>query len=244
MALSINVASEDPADAAHPDPGVLETITAGLLRVGWAVVDDAVPPAIVSCLRADLLRLDDAVFARAGVGRGDDWQRADEVRRDRVHWLDPDSSATQWYFDWADALRLGLNRNLLLGLFDYECHLAWYPPGAFYACHVDAFRGDHNRKVSTVLYLNEDWRPADGGELILYDPIDAESDFDPSALRSVAAIVPPSSGTLVCFLSEEVPHEVLESFGDRHSIAGWFRVRGTGVRPDPPVFDRPVLVSP
>jgi SM-20-related protein len=218
------------------DRAALETIAAGLLRVGWAVIDDAVSPAIVDSLRADLVTLDDEAFAQAGVGRGDDWQRTDEVRQDRVHWLDPESDASQWYFRWVDSLRFGLNRSLLLGLFDYECHLAWYPPGAFYLAHVDAFRGDDNRKVSTVLYLNNDWQPADGGELVLYEPVAAEADFDPTAPRTVKRIANPTSGTLVCFLSEEIPHEVLDAVTDRFSIAGWYRVNGNGRQPDPPVF--------
>lgn len=218
------------------DPAALETLAAGLLRVGWAVLDGAVPGAVVDSLRAELMALDDQAFARAGVGRGDDWQRVDDVRRDRVHWLDPDDAASQWYFGWIESLRLGLNRSLLLGLFDYECHLAWYPPGGFYAAHVDAFRGEDNRKVSTVLYLNDDWQRSDGGELVLYDAISPEGEFDDEAPLKVARIVKPTGGTLVCFLSEEIPHEVLEATDDRFSIAGWFRVNSSGLRPDPPVF--------
>ncbi len=218
------------------DRDALETIAAGLLRVGWAVIDGAVSSAIVDSLRADLMKLDDEAFARAGVGRGDDWQRTDEIRRDRVHWLDPESEASQWYFEWIESLRFGLNRNLLLGLFDYECHLAWYSPGAFYVAHVDAFRGDDNRKVSTVLYLNDDWQPTDGGELVLYEPVAADAEFEVSAHRTVTRIVKPIGGTLVCFLSEEIPHEVLDAVNDRFSIAGWYRVNGNGRQPDPPVF--------
>jgi len=40
----------------------------------------------------------------------------------------------------------------------------------------------------------------------------------------------------VCFLSEEIPHEVLDAVTDRFSIAGWYRVNGNGRQPDPPVF--------
>jgi len=218
------------------DPAALARIVADLLHRGWVVIDQAVPPAIVEQLRRQAERVDDTAFTTAGVGRDDDWRRADSVRRDRVYWLDPDTAPTRWYFSWIESLRLGLNRGLFLGLFDYECHLAWYEPGAFYSTHVDAFRGDDNRKISTVLYLNENWEPSDGGELVLYAPIGEDADFDPAAPRSVAAIIAPTGGTLVCFLSEEVPHEVLDARADRHSIAGWFRVNANGRRLDPPVF--------
>lgn len=228
--------SSSDAHASIIGRSALETIAAGLLRVGWAVVDDAIPPAIIDSLRADLVKLDEQAFARAGVGRGDDWRRVDTVRRDRVHWLDPQSEASGWYFHWIESLRFGLNRSLLLGLFDYECHYAWYEPGAFYVAHVDAFRGDDNRKVSTVLYLNDGWQAADGGELVLYEPLDADTEFDANAHRTVKRIVNPTGGTLVCFLSEEIPHEVLDAVNDRFSIAGWYRVNNNGRSPDPPVF--------
>ncbi len=215
---------------------MMETIAAGLLHRSWVVVDAAIPRSVVDSLRADLVLLDAEAFARAGVGRDGELRQVDEVRRDRVHWLDPESDASDWYFHWIESLRLGLNRSLILGLFDYECHMAWYSPGAFYVAHVDAFRGEDNRKVSTVLYLNDDWQPNHGGELVLYEPIEADADFDPAAHRTITHIVAPTSGTLVCFLSEEIPHEVLEAAGNRYSIAGWYRVNGNGRRLDPPVF--------
>ena len=107
-------------DASIVDQAVLETIATELRDVGWAVIDRAIPAPIIAALRDDLLRLDDGAFKSPGVGRGDDWQRSDDVRRDRVHWLDPDSEASQWYFRWVDSLRVGLNRRLMLGLFDYH----------------------------------------------------------------------------------------------------------------------------
>jgi len=45
----------------------------------------------------------------------------------------------------------------------------------------------------------------------------------------------PQLGTLVVFLSEEFPHEVLAAQRDRYSIAGWFRVNSsTAQQIDPP----------
>jgi len=47
--------------------------------------------------------------------------------------------------------------------------------------------------------------------------------------------VSPKGGRLVLFLSEEFPHEVLPANQERYSIAGWFRVNGSGNgRLDPP----------
>ena len=114
-----------------------------------------------------------------------------------------------------DALRSDLNSRWFLGLFDYECHYARYAPGAFYSKHLDAFAGNKNRVLSTVLYLNAAWEAGQGGELQLYSLNGA------TVLERVA----PLHNRLVVFLSERFPHEVLPASRERHSIAGWFRVR-------------------
>ena len=79
--------------------------------------------------------------------------------------------------------------------------------------------------VSTVVYLNQNWGAEDGGELVLY-----RDDADQEGIK-----VTPLMGTIVVFLSEEFPHEVLPANRDRFSIAGWYRVNGsTAARVDPP----------
>ncbi|MDH4147898.1 MAG: 2OG-Fe(II) oxygenase [Acidimicrobiia bacterium] len=222
------------------DAATLERIVSALRRDGAVVVPDALPLVVLDGLRASCERRDDAAFVEAGVGRGADYRVLDDVRRDRILWLDPDDEAVRWYFAWADGLRLALNRMLFLGLFDYECHFARYPPGGFYRLHVDAFRGRGNRRVSSVLYLNADWTPADGGELVLYPAVGvavvAEPATEPAVELGAAQIVAPRYGTLVLFLSEEIPHEVLPVGRERTSVAGWFRVKASDAEVvDPPI---------
>jgi len=68
--------------------------------------------------------------------------------------------------------------------------------------------------------------PGDGGELALY-----HSDQSHNGERSQSMLkVTPSMGTLVAFLSEEFPHEVLPTKRDRYAIAGWFRVNTTSTK--------------
>ena len=67
-----------------------------------------------------------------------------------------------------ETLRLELNRELQLGLLDFECHFAVYPPGAFYRRHLDRFATDDRRTLSCVLYLNDAWSAQDGGALRLH----------------------------------------------------------------------------
>jgi SM-20-related protein len=116
--------------------------------------------------------------------------------------------------DRLEALRLELNREATLGLFEMELQYARYPPGAGYARHVDQPLGTTLRKVSMVLYLNVDWEPHHGGLLRLHETDNLFLDIEPIA------------GRLVCFLTQGREHEVLPAQRDRLSISGWFRGRG------------------
>src|SRR3546814_4253154 len=102
------------------------------------------------------------------------------------------SQACDRYLGLMDSLREAINRGLFLGLEDFESHFALYPPGAFYLKHVDRFRDDDRRIVSAVLYLNDAWLPAHGGQLRMYLDDGVEHD------------VVPTGGCLVVFLSGDI----------------------------------------
>ena len=134
-------------------------------------------------------------------------------RRDKIHWIDANSAATQAYLVFMKGLQEYLNRHLYLGLRYYEAHFAQYKMGDFYEKHLDAFKNSKNRVVTTVYYLNDVWSEANGGELVMYDK-------EGKKLQKVL----PQANRLVVFLSEDFPHEVLPAKKTRYSIAGWFRV--------------------
>ncbi|SFX29513.1 2OG-Fe(II) oxygenase [Marinospirillum alkaliphilum] len=214
------------AEAAPPQPDLVETpinpapvicfdqLLDALVEKRWFVAEHYLPEALCTDLLADLQQLHQAAqLSPAGVGRGQEHLLNENIRGDYTHWLDGSTPAQQAYLAIMRELKDTLNRELFLGLFEYECHYAFYPPGAFYQKHLDSFRGRSNRKVTTVLYLNPDWQPADAGEMRVYHPDTGLPLLD----------VPPRSGTLVCFLSEEIPHEALPTTANRASIAGWFR---------------------
>jgi SM-20-related protein len=207
-----------------PVPGVhLPDIVSALETTGWIVIEDFLAPDQWQPLAVRARTIED--YRRAGVGRGDHLLMTPAIRRDRIHWLEAEEAIDQCWLALMEEVRLTVNRELFLGLFEYECHFACYPPGAFYLRHVDAFKGAGNRRVSTVFYLNDDWQPGDGGELLLYPP------DQPGGVS-----ITPRGGTLVVFLSEDLPHEVLQTRVERYSMAGWFRINGTdSVRLDPPV---------
>jgi SM-20-related protein len=196
----------------------LGRITDGLAVQGWVVVDDFFGPSLTAALRGDCQTSSgQGDFRQAAVGGGERRQVRSEIRGDEILWMQqPASSEPQRTCqDRFERLRLTLNRTLQLGLFEFESHFAHYPAGAFYARHVDQFRGDRRRKLSCVLYLNESWKPEEGGELRFY------LDGDGAEFEDVL----PQGGRLVVFLSGRFAHEVLPARRERISIAGWFKTR-------------------
>lgn len=215
-----------PATAADDASAALFARAAADLRQrGYAICPAALPAELGGELLAHLRQMSSARFQRAGVGRQEDHILNDFVRTDAICWITGESAAGRDWLAWAAALQRFLNRELLLGLFSFESHFTHYRPGDYYRRHVDAFHGEANRVLSLVAYLNPDWQLADGGELLLYTGGD-----DAGSLQ-----VLPALGTVVLFLSEEFPHEVLPARRDRYAIAGWFRVNSSSARRvDPP----------
>lgn len=156
-------------------------------------------------------------FHAAGVGRAGTRRRDPSVRGDQVLWLEePLSVAQRAWLAQMEALRAAINARLYLGLFDFECQFACYPPGSYYQRHLDRFRQDARRTVSCVLYLNERWSAAWGGALRI---------FDGAHPQAPCHAVLPEGGTFVCFRSDSVWHEVMPTQRERWSLAGWFRRR-------------------
>lgn len=187
---------------------------------GWCVTPGFMSPDAVAQARAALLHhWQQGKFRPAGVGRGASLQFRPSVRTDWVHWLDPHDCdpACQHYLCRLEHLRTAINRSLFLGLFEFEAHMAVYPPGSFYRKHLDQFLDIGTRSVSCVLYLNEDWQAAEGGQLRIYTDAGDESRY---------AEILPLGGQLVTFLSTRYLHEVLPATRQRMSITGWFRTRG------------------
>lgn len=195
------------------------TIIDDLAERGWSLqsaflAHDVTQKLADECRR----RYAEGALAPAGVGRGEEQAVREGIRGDHIHWLEEgQAEVCDAYLALMDELRQTLNRELFLGLEEFECHFALYPPGAFYQTHLDRFRDDDSRCVTAVIYLNPDWQPADGGELRMHFA-------DGSSLD-----IPPLAGDLLMFLSGDFPHEVLVTQTDRLSLTGWFRRRPVDV---------------
>jgi SM-20-related protein len=61
-----------------------------------------------------------------------------------------------------------------------------------------------------ISYLNNNWQPNDGGELMIYKE---------SSIQKIT----PNEGKTILFKSNEMPHEVLLTNQPRMSVTGWLK---------------------
>lgn len=188
------------------------------MNADWAVYPNFLPIDVIDALAQDVrMRWKAGGLHSAGVGRGTGNQIREDVRGDKIDWLDESdaSPAQASYWRAMTALRLALNEELYLGLVGLQAHYAVFPQGSFYKRHLDRFNSSSDRVLSCCLYLNADWDEAWGGELRMYAE---EGVID----------VSPHAGTLAIFRSDTVEHEVLPATHERLSLTGWFTRRQTG----------------
>ena len=195
----------------------LAKIAKDLTEHGYLYLDEFLPLSLAQSLLIEIHSLSSHVFKPAAIGRDSLQQLNENIRSNTLHWLTGKTLVQQQYMAIMEHLRININRALFMGLFDFECHYSHYAPGDFYKRHVDAFKGESNRVLSTVLYLNPDWQSEDAGELVMYAPNSSNT----------ILTVSPVFNRCMLFLSDKFPHEVLATHADRYSIAGWFRINGT-----------------
>ncbi len=188
----------------------LEIIDA-LVKYGYIIIPNALDPDLPINLKQFTLSQTD--FKRAGISSSSDLHLDNKRRRDKIHWLNEDGASQSDFLAFSNGLKNYLNKESYLGINYYESHFASYDEGDFYETHLDAFKNSKNRVVTTVYYLNDDWSDKDGGELVIYDEN-----------NNFLTKVIPHANTLIVFLSDKFPHEVLPAKKRRLSIAGWFRI--------------------
>lgn len=208
------------------DDTLFSLIANDIEKQGYSIRPAALPEDLTIALSHYQQTMAAEKFKSAGIGRGNEYLENEFVRTDEICWITGDTEVGKQWLVWSAGLQSFLNRRLFLGLFSFESHFSHYGSGDYYKRHYDAFRGDANRILSIVVYFNHAWTSADGGELVLY-----KDDYDKEGIKVI-----PLLGTIVTFLSEEFPHEVLPANRDRYSIAGWFRVNtSVADKVDPPL---------
>ncbi|MBK8723213.1 MAG: 2OG-Fe(II) oxygenase [Saprospiraceae bacterium] len=153
-------------------------------------------------------------FAKANIGNNDLNHNDLLIRSDQIYWLDRKNGnpSEDAFLSIMDQLVIFLNETCFTGIVSYEFHYAIYEIGDFYLKHLDQFKNDSKRAFTIIIYLNEDWKVADGGELCIFDQLEIQ-------------LIPPTNQKCVFFKSNEIYHSVLTTQKQRLSIAGWLKVR-------------------
>ena len=229
-----SMATARPAvDAATFEPAAsvgycrYDRITAPLAeeRCCSTVADGFVADALAHELRATGRRMDAAGELRpAGVGTGPTHRQDSAVRGDRIAWLPHDteefplSILLRQFNALREALAGSAPRWAPMRGGHCRCMLACYPTGSRYVRHRDTSPLLPGRVATAILYLNDDWKQGDGGELALH----------PDGAGAVSSTVPPALGRLVVFDSR-TEHEVLEFRGrERWAITSFmYRAEAT-----------------
>jgi SM-20-related protein len=148
----------------------------------------------------------------AGIGNENKLTHDVLLRSDKIYWLDKshNDAHENSFFDLMDSFVLHLNQTCYTGITGYEFHYAMYETGSFYKKHLDQFKSNKSRAFSMIMYLNADWKEADGGELCIYHD-------------GFTQTISPQQGKCVFFKSSELEHEVLLTNQPRFSITGWLK---------------------
>ncbi|KAL1515808.1 hypothetical protein AB1Y20_002424 [Prymnesium parvum] len=154
------------------------------------------------------------------------------VRGDLVGWFDGDEpelwrgGAFNKFLQKIDTMVAQLAEHVpdLVGISTRsKAMVTCYPGnGARYIKHCDnscdTGRGErcNGRRLTVIMYLNEDWQPTDGGELRLYEP------YAPKDKPPVADVQPLLDRLIMFYADYRVPHEVLPAHADRLAITVWY----------------------
>lgn len=195
----------------HPES--FDTIIQSYLDNNVGLSKNFIPVKLISALKKHVLLLNDVQkFHRAGTGNKNAVSLQQNIRTDKIFWLDRahENENEDAFLLLMDRFIAFLNMTCYTGITDSEFHFSIYEPGSFYTSHFDRFQNDSRRAFSMVHYLNELWQPGDGGELCVHH-------------AGANQKIPPLAGTSVFFKSDELQHEVLLTNVRRLSITGWLK---------------------
>ena len=193
-----------------------ELLIQGILENGYGIYDDFLDKVEVeSLLKTFSKRYQQGKFKEASIGKFSEVQKNVEIRGDEILWLEHESTdlAERILLDKNQAFVNYLNKTCYLGIKNTEIHFAKFGVGKFYRRHRDTFTSKRGRILSVIYYLNVNWIPEDGGNLIIYT--------NKNNLENAISIAP-LAGRMVCLESEKLDHEVTEAFSNRFSVTGWF----------------------
>jgi SM-20-related protein len=188
-----------------------ENIITQIVEQGYGVLDNFISAEEIDALNRSFSgRYEQNSFKQAGISKQNEIIKS--IRGDEIFWLEKEDADTSElsFLTKLESFIEYVNYTCYLGLQSYEIHYASYPIGKFYKRHLDKFKNDSGRKLSFICYLNTNWQPENGGQLMLY-------------LESENLEILPIGGRLVCFESDKIEHEVLPANRERRSLTGWLK---------------------
>ncbi|WP_028887698.1 2OG-Fe(II) oxygenase [Tenacibaculum ovolyticum] len=192
-----------------------EKLIQGLINEKHGSCNDFLSPITMAALRENMVILNDSgKMIAAGIGNKLNFHKNDSIRKDKVNWISEQSinKHEKVYLNKIWRFIDYLNKTCFTSIRNFESHYSSYEKGSFYRKHIDQFKSEKGREYSIVLYLNQNWKDEDDGQLSLY-PLNREQ-----------INISPLEGRLVFFRSDEMEHEVhSSSTRERRSIAGWLK---------------------
>ena len=217
--------SESNSDLEHAHKHLaakLNGVAAHLQEYGWAVVDHSLPTATLELLRLQMVSL------RSGGGlrqhrfgfKSDANAKPQLYTKPHIFEAELDDSAVgQIAPELAPALQeIDLQSaarkafpwlNLTSGEGTSTVKLQSNEGGGCFPHHYDNAGPPSKRKLTALFYLNPNWKPADGGELLI------------SPWLAPCVRVPPVHGRLALFLSDTMLHRVLPCHSQRYCFTIW-----------------------
>jgi len=241
------------ADALERYSAWAHGLAARLVAHGIAWQDDVLPKNAAPSVLAAAQALPEDALAPAGMSASVARWRDASVRGDKIGWvpLAPAAAGTSTFGGLHAAAGWGELRAALSHIVNALNHsaagraeaemlrlpekvmLAHYPEGARYVRHSDVSAVMSHRRVTAIFYLNPDWEPSHGGELVLYPFADsASTTADPAAAvwsttqpvdDQGNVVVAPRLGRLLLFDSH-VEHEVCVTHRPRWAVTAWLSI--------------------
>ena len=192
---------------------IFDTLIKSFIENKVGIAEDFLSESLSLHLKENLITLYREKLLRiAGIGETINSKQDTLFRSDIIYWLDRKHNDVyeNIFFDLMDSFVHFLNETCYTAITSYEFHYTLYEKGSFYKKHIDQFRNNDSRQYSMIMYLNNDWKENDGGELRIHHENRIEN-------------ISPLNGKSVFFKSSELEHEVLISNKPRMSITGWLK---------------------
>ncbi|MCX6313524.1 MAG: 2OG-Fe(II) oxygenase [Sphingobacteriales bacterium] len=192
---------------------IFDTLISSFIENKVGIANQFLSESLALHLKENLIRLhQEKQLLAAGTGTTAHIEQDNLYRSDIIYWLDRKHNDVyeNSFFDLMDQFVAYLNAQCYTGISSYEFHYTLYQKGTYYKKHLDQFRNNDSRKYSMIMYLNADWKLADGGELCIHD-------------EGKEQHISPLNGKSVFFKSNELEHEVLMTHQPRMSITGWLK---------------------